>query len=141
MSVEGNTLGVVLTIHLIRFMGGHMALSRRWLLLVAALVIARPACAGGTPGEDEEDGAAEGGDGGEITVAAVWTGVEEENFTAVLDAFTEESGVDVNYQSSDDLGTYLGTQIEGGSPPDVALIPQPGLMRSLAADAAPRRAR
>ena len=112
-----------------------MALSRRWLLLVAALVIALPACAGGTPGEDEDDGAAaEGGDGGEITVAAVWTGVEEESFTQVLDAFTEEAGVEVKYQSSDDLGTYLGTQIEGGSPPDVALIPQPGLMRSLAAD-------
>ncbi|MGH2698792.1 MAG: ABC transporter substrate-binding protein [Actinomycetota bacterium] len=110
-----------------------MALSRRWLFLFAALILALPACAGGTPGDDE-DGAADDGGGGEITVAAVWTGVEEENFTAVLDAFTEESGVDVTYQSSDDLGTYLGTQIEGGSPPDVAMIPQPGLMRSLASD-------
>jgi alpha-glucoside transport system substrate-binding protein len=112
-----------------------MTFRRRWLLLVAALIVALPACAGGTPGEDDGDGGDDGGEGsGEITVAAVWTGVEEENFTAVLDAFTEESGVDVSYQSSDDLGTYLGTQIEGGSPPDVALIPQPGLMRSLAAD-------
>jgi len=111
-----------------------MAFSRRWLLLVAALVIALPACAGGTPGEEEGDSTESGESSGEINVAAVWTGVEEENFTAVLDAFTEESGVDVSYQSSDDLGTYLGTQIEGGSPPDVALIPQPGLMRSLAAD-------
>ena len=112
-----------------------MVSSQRWLLLIAALVIALPACAGGTPGDDEGDSTDSGGEsGGEINVAAVWTGVEEENFTAVLDAFTEESGVDVSYQSSDDLGTYLGTQIEGGEPPDVALIPQPGLMRSLAAD-------
>jgi alpha-glucoside transport system substrate-binding protein len=113
-----------------------MAISRRWLLLVAALIFVLPACAGGTPGDEEGDSADDGGGGGsgEITVAAVWTGVEEENFTAVLDAFTDDSGVDVNYQSSDDLGTYLGTQIEGGSPPDVALIPQPGLMRSLAED-------
>ena len=115
--------------------GGHMTTSRRWLLLIAALVLALPACAGGTPGDDEDDAGDDGGGGsGEITVAGVWTGVEEESFTKVLDAFTEESGVDVNYQSSDDLGTYLGTQIEGGSPPDVALIPQPGLMRALAAD-------
>jgi alpha-glucoside transport system substrate-binding protein len=115
--------------------GDSMAKSRRWLLLLAALILALPACAGGTPGDEEDDSADDGGGGsGEITVAGVWTGVEEENFTAVLDAFTEESGVDVSYQSSDDLGTYLGTQIEGGSPPDVAFIPQPGLIASLAED-------
>ena len=116
-------------------MGGHMTTRRRWLLLIAALILALPACAGGTPGEeDSADGGGDSEGGGEISVAAVWTGGEQEAFEAVLDAFTEESGIETSYQSSDDLGTFLGTQIEGGSPPDVAMIPQPGLMRSLAED-------
>lgn len=105
---------------------------RLWSLL-AVLVLVGAACAGGDV-EDEGGDGAEAEGGGEISVAAVWTGGEQDSFEAVLDAFTEESGVDVTYQSSDDLGTFLGTQIEGGDPPDVAMIPQPGLMRSLAAD-------
>ncbi|MGH2736455.1 MAG: ABC transporter substrate-binding protein [Actinomycetota bacterium] len=104
---------------------------RLWSLL-AVLVLVGAACAGGDVEDEGGDGAEAEGGGGEITVAAVWTGGEQESFEAVIDAFTEESGVNVTYQSSDDLGTYLGTQIEGGNPPDVAMIPQPGLMRSLA---------
>ena len=101
------------------------------LLAVFALFVS--ACAGGEPGDDGSSTEEDGG-GGELSVAAVWTGAEQESFQAVLDAFTEESGVEVRYQSSDDLGTFLGTQIEGGDPPDVAMVPQPGLVRDLAAD-------
>lgn len=101
-----------------------------WLAMAAVLVMA--ACGG----DDEFD---EGADveevGGEVSVAAVWTGTEQERFQAVLDAFSEASGADVSYKSTgDDVGAYLGTQIEGGSPPDVAMLPQPGLLRDLAAD-------
>lgn len=107
-------------------------MSKRRVRIVAASTCALllAACAGGAPEGTGEGGG--GGGGGGITVVAVWTGGEQESFEAVLDAFTEETGVEVTYQSSDDLGTYLGTQIEGGNPPDVAMIPQPGLMRSLA---------
>lgn len=101
------------------------------LLAVFALFVT--ACAGGEPGGGESTTEDEGG-GGEISVVAVWTGSEQESFQAVLDAFSEDSGVEVRYQSSEDLGTFLGTQIEGGDPPDVAMIPQPGLIQDLAAD-------
>jgi len=102
------------------------------------LVFALLAAGCGEGGNEFEEGggddpAAEGG--GKIDVAAVWTGAEQENFEAVLDAFSEESGVDVSYTSTgDDVGAYLGTQIEGGNPPDVAMLPQPGLLRDLAGD-------
>ncbi len=95
------------------------------------------ACAGGEvePEPEGEDDAAQTESSGSISVAAVWTGTEQENFEAVLDAFSEESGVDVTYKSTgDDVGAHLGTQIEGGNPPDVAMLPQPGLLRDLAAE-------
>jgi alpha-glucoside transport system substrate-binding protein len=96
------------------------------LLLVMALVSA--ACAGGEPGDDG-DGDGGGDGGGSVSVAAVWSGAEQENFQLVLDAFEEETGITAEYQGNADIGTFLGTQIEGGQPPDVALLPQPGLMR------------
>ncbi len=109
---------------------------RRYLIwgMFLALVMVLSACAGG----DIEEGGDDGGDteGGEaIQVAAVWTGEEQASFEAVLDAFTEETGIDATYKSTgDDVGAFLGTQIEGGNPPDVAMLPQPGLLRDLAAD-------
>lgn len=106
----------------------------RWreLAALAAVALLGAACAGGDVGGDGGD-AGGGAGGGSLTVVAVWTGAEQENFEAVLDAFSQESGVDVSYSSTgDDVGAYLGTQIEGGSPPDVAMLPQPGLLRDLA---------
>lgn len=51
----------------------------------------------------------------------------------MLDAFTEETGVEVEYSpTGDDPGSVLGTRAQGGDPPDVAIVPQPGLMIDLA---------
>src|ERR687895_680254 len=104
---------------------------RLWILLVALVVLVAAACGDGDVGQQDE-GDGDGG-GGSIEVAAVWTGTEQANFERVLDAFTEETGIDTSYRSTgDDVGAFLGTQIEGGSPPDVAMIPQPGLIRQFA---------
>lgn len=115
-----------------------MRITRRMVLLAAAVaMVVMAACAGGDVGDtddDADDGDA-GGGGDPISVAAVWTGAEQEAFEAVLEAFTEETGIEAEYGSTgDDVGAFLGTQIEGGSPPDVAMLPQPGLLRDLAGD-------
>jgi ABC-type Fe3+ transport system substrate-binding protein len=109
-----------------------MKTKRLWASLFA-LALLLGACTSGGP----EDDTADDGDqtGGSIEVAAVFTGEEQDSFEAVLDAFTEASGVEATYTSAgDDMAAFLGNKIEGGDPPDVALIAQPGLVRSLAAD-------
>jgi ABC-type glycerol-3-phosphate transport system substrate-binding protein len=105
----------------------------KWMApaMVAALVLA--ACGGG-----EEDGG-DGGDvpegDGSIVVTSLWGGTEEEAFTAVLDAFTEETGIEATYEANrTDYATVLRTRIQGGNPPDVAIIPGIGTLRSLARD-------
>ena len=110
----------------------------RWLRMIAvmfAVLLMAAAC-----GSDDDDGDTAGGGGGDgalegesLEVAAVWTGTEQENFEKVLAAFEEETGADVTYRSTgDDIATVLGTRIEGGDPPDVAILPQPGLLADLA---------
>lgn len=113
-----------------------MKLSRRMIALLMVLMMIGAACASGdVDGEDEEEGSGGGEGSGSVSVAAVWTGGEQESFEAVLEAFTEETGIETQYTSTgDDVGAYLGTQIEGGSPPDVAILPQPGLLRDLAGE-------
>ncbi len=67
-----------------------------------------------------------------IEVAAVWSAGEEAAFKQVTARFTELTHATVNFTSTgNDIATILGTRIAGGSPPDVAFLPQPGLMAAL----------
>jgi alpha-glucoside transport system substrate-binding protein len=112
----------------------------RWHLLALMLALVLAAVAAGCGGDDDDDeGAATTAAeteavSGSVSVMAVWTGPEQEGFQAVLDGFTEANpDVEVNYTSAgDQLPTQLSTAVEGGNPPDVAVLPQPGLMRDFA---------
>ncbi|MGV9315648.1 ABC transporter substrate-binding protein [Streptomyces sp. NPDC003691] len=65
-----------------------------------------------------------------VQVAAVWSGKEQENFVKVLDEFEKRTGAEVTFvPAQDPIVNFLGTKIAGGSPPDVALLPQPGAIR------------
>jgi alpha-glucoside transport system substrate-binding protein len=68
-----------------------------------------------------------------IEVAAVWSGVEQANFEAVLAAFTAKTGATVKYTSGgNELVALINSRLAGGAPPDVALLPQPGVVAQFA---------
>ncbi|GII31029.1 ABC transporter substrate-binding protein [Planotetraspora mira] len=111
---------------------------RKLPLTVAVLALAAAACGGNTTPEPAQSGggtaaAAKPLDGVKIEVAAKWTGEEQANFEKVLKAFQAKTGATVTYASTgEDTGAYLGPRIEGGNPPDVAILPQPGLVQQYA---------
>jgi alpha-glucoside transport system substrate-binding protein len=102
-----------------------------WALLVAALAFVAAGCGGG-----DDDGGAEGSEDvtGEISLMGIWTGAEQESVQLVVDGFNElYPNVTVNYTSGgDNLAPVLATAVEGGNPPDIAAIAQPGLMAQFA---------
>ena len=68
-----------------------------------------------------------------LNVSAAWSGDEQANFEQVLKKFSDETGATVNYTSfGDQAATTLGTQIEGGNPPNVAVISSPALLQQFA---------
>lgn len=113
--------------------GTGTRLRRRASAVVAGLAAATlmlTGCAGGGGGGDAS------GDefsGKTLNVVAAWSGAEQENFEKVLDEFSKRTGADVKYTSFGDNGpTYIQGQLEGGTPPNVAILGQPALMQSLA---------
>jgi alpha-glucoside transport system substrate-binding protein len=103
----------------------------RWLafaLLVGALAFVAAGCGG----DDDGGGGAEGSEevSGDISIMAIWAGEEQASFQAVIDGFTElYPNVNVSYTSGgDNLAPLLSTAVEGGNPPDIAAVGQPGLM-------------
>ncbi len=72
--------------------------------------------------------------GQRLEVAAVWSGVEQRNFERVLRAFTRRTGVTVRYTSAGySVPVFLRARLAAHRPPDIAFLPQPGLLRRYAA--------
>jgi alpha-glucoside transport system substrate-binding protein len=105
----------------------------RWLLVLALIVGALAFVAAGCGGDDDGGGTAEGSEDvtGDISIMAIWGGAEQESFQAVIDGFNElYPNVNVKYTSGgDNLAPLLSTAVEGGNPPDIAAVGQPGLMK------------
>jgi ABC-type glycerol-3-phosphate transport system substrate-binding protein len=67
---------------------------------------------------------------GKVSVVGVWTAEEQKSFQAVLDGFAKKyPNVTVKYNpAGDNVPTVLSTAVQGGNPPDLATIAQPGLI-------------
>ena len=114
--------------------------------IVASLVIA--AC-----GDDEEtsentDAAAEttaggsdttaagGGDlaGTTVTIMSSIRDVEAERLETAWAAFEAETGIDIVHEGTATFEDDLKLRVDGGDAPDLAFVPQPGLLATLASD-------
>ncbi|HET9443653.1 MAG TPA: ABC transporter substrate-binding protein [Acidimicrobiales bacterium] len=98
-------------------------------LALVALTVAG-ACAGRPAGEGE---GASRFPGRRIEVMAVWSGAEQEAFQAVARRFERATGATVGYTSAGhSMAAALDARLAGEGPPDVAFLPQPGLLRRYA---------
>ena len=107
----------------------------RWLVL-ALIVGVLAFVAAGCGGDDDGGGTAEGSEDvtGSISTMGTWAGPEQESFEAVVAGFNElYPNVTVKFTSGgNNLAPLLSTAVEGGNPPDIACIAQPGLMAQFA---------
>jgi alpha-glucoside transport system substrate-binding protein len=67
-----------------------------------------------------------------IEVFSLWGGSEKDAFTKVTDQFTKNTGINVTYTSGRDFTTEISTRLAAGNPPDIAIVPRPGYLSSLA---------
>jgi alpha-glucoside transport system substrate-binding protein len=67
-----------------------------------------------------------------VTVLGVVVGEQQDKLEAALAPFEKKTGIKVIYEGTDAFATLLPVRVESGDAPDVAMFPQPGLMRDLA---------
>lgn len=72
--------------------------------------------------------------GEEISVFGPWLGVDQDLVESVFAYFEMATGADVVYAGSDSFEQQIIIDIEGGSPPNLAVFPQPGLAANIAED-------
>jgi alpha-glucoside transport system substrate-binding protein len=103
--------------------------SRRRSSVLAVTALATTLAAAGCGGGDGEE---EGGDN-EVTI---WSSVDppvQEGLNAVLTEKAEAGGYTINWESVDDINSLIMTRMQAGDTPDIALIPQPGVVADIVA--------
>jgi len=115
--------------------------------LIASLAATCLLAAGCLQGGDEGGNGGGGGDGGGggtegaggsdpgdgvVEIFGAFGEAEADAFNESLTSFEEESGIDIRYTGNADFTTFIRSRVQGGSPPDIALFPQPGLLLDLA---------
>jgi multiple sugar transport system substrate-binding protein/alpha-glucoside transport system substrate-binding protein len=112
-------------------------------LLATALALALTGCGGSDDNSNSGSKTSGSTSGSSVTlpklngqtleVAAVWTGAEQKNFMKVMDEFKKRTGAKINFvPTGNNTSTFLGTKIQGGKPPDVAFLPQVGVLHQFA---------
>lgn len=67
-----------------------------------------------------------------VTILGVVVGDAQEKLEAALAPFEAETGIKVIYEGTDAFATLLPVRVDSGEPPDIAMFPQPGLMKDFA---------
>lgn len=135
-------------------MRNSMRRSSAALATGAALALVLAACA---PSADDEDNGAGGADDtaaamevpeidcaaydefGDLdgTTVSVYTSIvepESEDQTSSYEPFEECTGVTVEYEGSREFEAQLLVRLQAGNAPDIAFVPQPGLLQTIVAD-------
>jgi alpha-glucoside transport system substrate-binding protein len=122
--------------------------SRKFLLPTAALSVSLFALAGcGSEGSDSAGGSGDADcaayesygtfEDAEVSVYSTIVDVEAELLENSWADFSECTGVEVAYEGSKEFETQIGVRAQGGTAPDLAIFPQPGLLAAQAENLKP----
>jgi alpha-glucoside transport system substrate-binding protein len=122
-----------------------MATTNRRVALGAAgiaLALSLTACSSGTdpaPGASSGSGSADCaayktyGDltGKEVSVYATFIDTEQSEYEASFKKFQQCTGATIKYEGSREFEKQLPVRVEAGTAPDIAILPQPGLLKTM----------
>ncbi len=98
---------------------------KKVLLMLLVVLLVSPAVFAGGQAEPTESSAKV------VSVFGAFVDEEARRFEEAIKPFEERTGIDVVYEGSSEFETLISVRVEGGNPPDIAGLPQPGLMKTL----------
>jgi len=116
-------------------------LRRRSTIGVAALAVAALALSGCAATEEESASGVDcapyeaylGNEGTEVEIYTTIVSPEADLFQESFLDFEECTGITINWNGSQEFEAQLPVRVEGGTAPDLAIFPQPGLLAKMAA--------
>ncbi len=99
------------------------------IAMAAIAGLALTGCSGGPGATTAESGAA--GDG-VVTVYSTIADAEAKLLEESWAGWEKDNKIDIQYESSKEFESQISIRAQGGNAPDIAIFPQPGLMKDLA---------
>ena len=103
-------------------------------LFTAGLVTALTA---GCLSSGNTDNAGGGSDDGTVEIMYGFTDSSSDQFQAEIKKYADAEGINVKFSPTPDFNTLISTRVSGNNKPDIAIFPQPGLMKSFQNDLTP----
>ena len=101
---------------------------RRFITPIALLGVAALALTGCAEGGTADPGSVKGQT---VRISGGITGGEADALQATFAQFTKDTGIKVEYTGDKTFEGNIVTKVTGGSAPDIAIVPQPGLLKTL----------
>ncbi|MDG4805855.1 ABC transporter substrate-binding protein [Micromonospora sp. WMMD1120] len=115
---------------------------RQAFVIAGALGLALSATACGTGNDKKSDKAGsaecaayekyEGNDGKKVSIYASIRDAEADLLERSWSQFTDCTGIEIAYEGSGEFEAQLPVRVDGGNAPDIAFVPQPGLVKRFA---------
>ena len=107
---------------------------------VLGLALSATACGTGDDKKSDKAGSAEcapyekyqGNDGKKVSIYASIRDAEADLLERSWAQFTDCTGIEINYEGSGEFEAQLPVRVDGGNAPDIAFVPQPGLVKRFA---------
>lgn len=92
-----------------------------------ALVLTTAGCLGG----DDGGGGSAGGDDGVVEILATTDPLVFDGLSAKIEEEAAAAGIEVDIERVDNINQLILTRVQANNPPDIAIIPQPGVIQQL----------
>ncbi|MFY1617369.1 ABC transporter substrate-binding protein [Micromonospora sp. WMMD736] len=107
---------------------------------VLGLAFSATACGTGNDKKSDKAGSAEcapyekyqGNDGKKVSIYASIRDAEADLLERSWSQFTDCTGIEIAYEGSGEFEAQLPVRVDGGNAPDIAFVPQPGLVKRFA---------
>ena len=107
---------------------------------VLGLALSATACGTGDDKKSSNAGSAEcaaydkyeGHDGKKVTIYASIRDAEADLLEQSWKQFEDCTGIEIDYEGSGEFEAQLPVRVDGGNAPDIAFVPQPGLLKRFA---------
>lgn len=115
-------------------------MNKKWFLVAAVLLLAGITLFFGCKKEGTEEEKAAKAEAEKsveeapqvVKIMGAFRDQEAQRFEECIDIFEERTGLKVEYEGSPEFEVQIFVQAEAGNPPDIAALPQPGLMKQFA---------